>query len=115
MTSISDILYLGRYPLHRPDSSEWTALITRCKGDLAKDGMFNLDRFLRPEVAASVAQHFAPMFETESFRHERSHNIYFKRQIDGLAPDHPALTQFQTANRTLCADQFADGPLITLY
>lgn len=115
MFDISDILDLDRYPLHRPDSSDWAALVTRCKRDLASDGMFNLDGFLRPEVAASVTKQLAPIFETDSFRHERSHNIYFKRDIDGLTPDHPALMQFQTSNRTLCADQFADGPLITLY
>lgn len=115
MTVISDILDLDRFPLDRPESAEWAALVARCQQDLAKDGMFNLEEFLRPEVAADVADDLSPKFESESFRHERSHNIYFKAHVDGLSEDHPALQRFETSNQTLCADQFADGALIALY
>lgn len=112
---MSDILDLERYPLDHPHSRAWTRLVTHCQRDLDAIGMFNLDGFLRAKAAAWVASGFMPMFESDSFRHERSHNIYFQRKIKDLAEDHPALVQFQTSNQTLCADQFSDGPLITLY
>ena len=49
-----DILDLERYPLHKPGSPEWLALVDRCKADLARDGMFNLDDLMRPEAIAQM-------------------------------------------------------------
>ena len=110
-----DILDLDRFPLDRPDSADWQALVDRCRADLAENGMFNLEGLLRPEVAAREAEAMDPQFATESFRHEREHNIYFLKSIDGLSDDHPALTRFQTSNQTLCADQIPGSALIRLY
>ena len=115
MTHMRDLLDLENFPLDQPGGTAWNALVAKCKADLATDGMFNLTGFLRSDIAAAVAAQFTPMFETDAFRHVRSHNIYFKRDIEGLDPDHPALAQFQTSNQTLCADQFADGPLLAVY
>lgn len=115
MTKIGDLLDLETFPLDQPGSTVWNRLVAQCKTDLERDGMFNLEGFLRADVAAAIAARFCPMFETDAFRHERSHNIYFKSKIDGLDPAHPALTRFQTSNQTLCADQFSDGPLLTVY
>ena len=110
-----DILDLDRFPLDRPHSAEWTALVDRCRADLEANGMFNLDGFMRADVAAQEVATMAPKFDAESFRHEREHNIYFLKSIDGLADDHPALTRFQTSNQTLCADQIAGSALMRLY
>ncbi|MCB1394967.1 MAG: 2OG-Fe(II) oxygenase [Rhodobacter sp.] len=110
-----DILDLDRYPLDRPGSADWQALVTRCRADLARDGMFNLPGFLRPAVAAQAATALAPRFATEAFRHQRRHNIYFLKSVPGLSEDHPALTQFQTSNDTLCLDQMPGSPMARLY
>lgn len=109
-----EILDLERYPLDRPNSVEWQALVDSCRADLAANGMFNLVGLMRPEVAAQAVADTAGLFDTDAFLHERRHNIYFK-DVDGLAPDHPALKQFETSNRTLCADQIAGSPLLRLY
>lgn len=110
-----DILDLDRYPLDRPGSPEWQALVDRCRADLARDGMFNLEGLMHGQIAADAAKEMAPKFKSESFLHEREHNIYFKDEIEGLAPDHPALTRFKTSNHTLCADQLEGSPLLRLY
>lgn len=110
-----DILDLDRFPLDRPDSPEWQALVAKCRADLAAGGMFNLEGFMRPTVAALEVAAMTPKFDSESFRHEREHNIYFLKTIDGLAPDHPALSRFKTSNQTLCADQIDQSALIRLY
>lgn len=115
MTEIRKILDLEQFPLDQPGSAAWRALVARCQADLTAHGMFNLTGFLRAEIAADVAAQFSPMFETDAFRHIRSHNIYFRRDIEGLDPNHPALTEFETSNQTLCADQFADGSLVAIY
>lgn len=110
-----DIIDLDRYPLDKPDTSDWQALVDRCKTDLLRDGMFDLEGLMFEDVAAKAAAQSASRFAGEAFRHEREHNIYFKDNIEGLAPDHPALSRFQTSNLTLCADQFEGSPLTRLY
>lgn len=114
MTSIHDIIDLDRYPLDRPDDPRWSAMVARARADLARDGMFNLEGFLRPAARDAAVAELSPRFATEAFTHARSHNIYFRKDVPGLAPDHPALTQFQTVNRTLCGDQIG-GVLTRLY
>ena len=112
---MDQILDLDRYPLDQPARSAYTALVARCRDRLAQDGMFDLPGFLRPEVTAAAAEALQPAIATESFRHARRHNIYFRDQVDGLAPEHPALTRVETVNHTLCADQLAGNPVLELY
>jgi len=112
---MQDILNLERFPLDRPGSEGWRALVARCQSDLATTGMFNLERLMREDIAAAEVKALTPKFETESFRHEREHNIYFLQSIDGLPADHPALARRKTSNLTLCADQVASSALLRLY
>lgn len=109
-----DILDLDRYPLDRPNSPEWLALVARAKADLAADGMFNCADFLRPAAIAAAIAELTPRFATEAFTHARHHNIYFRKDDLGLPADHPALTQFETINHTLCGDQIG-GIIQRLY
>lgn len=110
-----EFLDLKRYPLDKPGSETWCALVERCRQDLERDGMFNLNEFMRPDVARAEAGHFAPRFAKESFLHAREHNIYFKKSLAGLPDDHPALTRFQTSNNTICGDQIDGSAVLKLY
>ena len=109
------ILDLDRYPLHRPGTSAWDALVARCRSDLAKDGMFNLEGFVRPEALERAIAEIRPVMDTLSFTHRRRHNIYFRKEIPGLAPDHPALALCETVNHTVCADQIAQSVPLWIY
>ncbi|MCU9840000.1 2OG-Fe(II) oxygenase [Ruegeria sp. WL0004] len=109
-----DSLDLDRYPQDRPGSAEWQALVNRCRDDLTRTGMFNLEGLMRAETAASETAALLPRFASDAFLHERMHNIYFKPVAD-LPPDHPALRRFHTSNRTLCADQLGGSALMRLY
>ena len=109
------ILDLDRYPLDRPDSAEWRVLVARCRAELAAQGMFNLEGFMRREAAEREAAALLPTFAHEAFRHEREHNIYFLKDIPGLAPDHPAQQRFRTSNDTLCEDQLDGTAIRRLY
>jgi len=111
---MQDIIDLDRYPLNQPDSAAYAVLLAQAQADLAKDGMFNLPGFLRPAAIVGAVGTLAPRFEADSFTHARSHNIYFRKDLPGLAPDHPALRQVETINRTLCGDQIG-GDLQALY
>jgi hypothetical protein len=104
---------LDRYPLDRPGPA-LDALVAQARADLAQRGMFDLEGFLLPGVAEAIAAVLAPRFATEAFTHTRRHTIYFRKDMPGPPPGHPALAEVETTNRTLCADQIG-GPLVGLY
>ncbi len=110
-----DILDLDRYPLGQPDSPAWVALVDQCRADLARDGMFSLPDLMDPGVAGQAARSLTPKFASESFHHQRDHNIYFLKDIPGLPADHPAQQKVKTSNLTLCGDQVEDSPMDRLY
>lgn len=110
-----DIVNLDEFPLDAPDSAAYATLVARCKADLAAGGMFNLDGFLRKDVAQGEVSRLTPILDAASFRHARTHNIYFKSTVDGLAEDHPALQTFETSNNTICADQLASSAVERIY
>lgn len=110
-----ELIDLDRYPLDRPDSPDWRALVAGARADLARDGMFNLEEFLRPQAIAGDIALLSPRFATGAYTHARRHNIYFRKEIPGLAPNHPALTLFDTQSHTLCADQLAGTAVLRLY
>jgi hypothetical protein len=110
--AVSDILDLDRFPLDRPESSSGCALVERCKADLARSGMFNLEGLIRPESLAGAIAQLKPVLDTKSFVHKREHNIYFKKEVPGLAVGHPALKQVTTINHTICADQMPEDAVV---
>ncbi len=108
-------LDLEKYPLDRPESAEYLQLVRRCQNDLAEEGMFNLVGLLKRDVAELAVEEVRPVMDSESFTHKRQHNIYFKKEIPGLAKDHPALKLCETVNHTLCADQLGQGVVTQVY
>jgi hypothetical protein len=112
---MKDLIDLERFPLDRPGSPGWNALVQSCRDNLDTHGMFNLDGLLRPALAAQAVSELQDEFDNRSFLHERTHNIYFKDSIEGLAADHPAHHRVMTSNRTLCADQLPAQPLMDVY
>jgi hypothetical protein len=109
------LIDLHTYPIHRPDTPAYGNLVADCRRRLAADGMFDLPGFLLPAATSAAAQAVGPSMATQSFRHARKHNIYFRDRVDGLSPDHPALQAVETVNHTLCADQLQGNPVIALY
>ena len=106
---MKDILDLGRYPLDKPGTPAWTALVEKCRTELAKEGMFNLEGLIKPEALTRAVVELQPVLDTLSFTHKRLHNIYFKKEIAGLSADHPALRMTQTINHTVCYDQIPNS------
>jgi len=112
---MQDIINLDRYPLDKPDSAACTALIADCKSRLAENGLFNLAGFIRDDAVSGAVAEVTPILAAKSFTHARRHNIYFKKPIEGLDAGHPALREFETSNRTICADQLGQSVVIRLY
>lgn len=110
-----DILDLDRYPLDKPGTPQWQKLVKKCREDLVRDGMYNLEGFVRPAALSRAMDEVRPVMETLSFVHKRSHNIYFKKEVPGLDRDHPALRLVDTVNHTVCADQIPDSVPTWIY
>lgn len=110
-----EIIDIERYPFDQPESLKWGALVANCKAELAAKGLFNLPGFLRTEATKPAVKELIPALASSSFLHAREHNIYFRKSIDGLPSDHPALRQFRTVNHTICADQMDATKVVRLY
>lgn len=110
-----DILDLDRYPLDTPGTRDWAALVERCKADVARHGMFNLEDLVRPEALERAIAELRPVIDTQSFTHKRRHNIYFRKEVPDLSPDHPALRMTETVNHTVCADQIPQSIPVWIY
>jgi hypothetical protein len=115
ISRVEDMIDLGTYPLHDLESARGRDLVARCQADLTATGMFNLEDFVRPAALTASVAALKPVIEDASFLHRRRHNAYFLKTVDELPPDHPALREFDTAHRTICADQFSGNPLCRLY
>lgn len=110
-----EILDLDRYPLDKPGSPAWLDLVARCQSDLAKEGMFNLEGMMCPDAITKAMAEVDPVMERLSFLHKRTHNIYFRKEVPGLAPDHPALKTVDTINHTVCGDQLEQTVVDWIY
>jgi hypothetical protein len=110
-----EILNLDVYPLDQPGTPQWWALVDRCKADLVRDGMFNLDGLVRDDALTRIVAEVRPVMDTLSFVHTREHNIYFMKTVPGLADDHPALMKNKTTNHTVCADQIPNSIVAYIY
>ena len=109
------LIDLSRYPLDQPDTSAWRTLVADCQARLARYGLFNLPGFLLVDAVTTAVDEVRPLLANDAFIHARRHNIYFSPSVDGLPPNHPALTEFETSNRTVCADQIHGSALVRLY
>jgi alkylated DNA repair dioxygenase AlkB len=112
---VRDILDLDHYPLDKPGTAAWVTLVEKCRADLAKDGMFNLEGLVRPDALTRAVGELQPVLDTLSFTHKRLHNIYFRKEIPELTADRPALRKTQTTNHTICYDQIPNSILAWIY
>jgi hypothetical protein len=110
-----DLLNLDRFPLEQPDSPQCVQLIECCKADLSAHGMFTLDGFVNARAVERAVSELEPLIGGAAYRHARRHNIYFKENVAGLAPDHPALRKVETVNNTLCGDQLTGTIVQRIY
>ncbi|MEI4488275.1 2OG-Fe(II) oxygenase [Frigidibacter sp. MR17.14] len=102
---MDQIIDLDRYPLDRPGSPDWLALVDNARAEIAASGMANLPGFLRPAALAQALAEIVPVMDRLAFVHRRAHNVYFTDSVAGLSPDHPALAKVETINHTVCWDQ----------
>ena len=109
------LIDLKKYPIDCPESAGYAELVESCKARLLQEGMFDLPGFLLADVTKASVKAIQPAMKTDSYRHARSHNVYFRDKVDGLSAGHPALRKVETVNHTLCADQLGQNTVVQLY
>jgi hypothetical protein len=116
LTSL-DLIDVDRYPLHRADTPAYAALLGRCRDELALNGTYDLDGFLRPDAVARAVAELRPLVDAASFLHDRNHNVWFlpAQDVEGVPADHPSLREMRTSNRTVCADQMTGTVVLAVY
>lgn len=116
-TQPAELIDVESYPLDQPSSSGYEALVSRCRAGLEDEGMYNLAGFLRPAAIERMVREVRPVIDHQSFEHRRLHNIWFlpPAKVSGVPAGHPALTESETANRTVCADQLAGSAVVSVY
>ena len=110
-----NLINLDLYPLDKPDSDGFQDLVDTCRTALAKDGLFNLPGFVHQAALEQAVGELNPLFENHAYVHARRHNIYFRKHVEDVDAKHPALREFETTNRTVCADQMGRAIVIQLY
>lgn len=109
------LLDLEAYPIDKPESAEYAALVESCRTRLAADGMFELLGFLKDNVVRAAVDLATPAMANDSHRHARMHNVYFRDTVEGLSDADPVMAKVETVNHTLCADQLTGNPIMALY
>ena len=112
---MDQILNLAEFPLNDLESPAGEALVARCRNALDTEGLFNLEGLVRPEALENCVNEVVPELDANAYSHSQDHNIYFKKTIAGLSPDHPALKLSRTSNRKICGDQMAGFLLTQIY
>jgi hypothetical protein len=112
---MQSLLDLDRYPIHEPGCREMAALVDGCRAQLAANGMFNLEGFVRSAAIARAEAELQSLAQRDSFTHQRMHNVYFLPEVADLPAHHPALTPLETINHTVCGDQLAGTIVNRIY
>ncbi len=110
-----ELINLKTYPIDKPESAAYKKLVAQCRADLSNGGMFNLPGFIQPEAILKAISEVEPVLLTDSFKHHRQHNIFFRDEVPGITVDHPAMRKFDSINHTICADQIDGSVVVRVY
>jgi len=100
---LATIIDLERYPIDRPRSPAFRALVKRCLDELSDDGCCVLDGFIQPGSVARMASEaggLAPL----AHRSRERHTPYFTPDTPDLPAGHPRRTFQSRTNGFVCYD-----------
>ena len=106
-TSARDLIDIERYPIDDVDGAG-SALVARCRADLAATGACQLDGFLRAEAVDRLVAEALGLTD-RSFRNEAVHNVYFEDVDPSLPDDDPRRIMERASQATVAYDLIPDG------
>ena len=83
--AIDDLIDVARYPLHRPGSPAWRALVDRSQAQLADIGSVNLKHFLDEAALRAMADEVATIAHHVPIR-EQSGSVYHRTALEADLP-----------------------------
>ena len=114
---MQEILDLVRFPLDDLDGGAGQALVQRCRDDLERFGMVDLDRLVRPPAVRRALAEVAPLLDAEGpgggVGTERQ-GVY-PEPPPGLPAGHPALAEVESGGTILGGDRLGDCVLARIY
>ncbi len=115
MPSASELIDVDRYPVHRPGSPGYEALVERCREQLRTAGACELPGFLRPEVVERLAGE-STRLAPDAHHHEGKATPYLELPSPDWPPEHPRQSWNPFSLAALAYDQIpADSLLRVLY
>ena len=113
--NLSAIVDLDRYPIVSVETAAGSALVERCRAELAEHGACDLVGFVRAEAVERMVDE-AKRLRERAYRTEAWHNIEFSGTEAELAPSDPLRVQVRSAKSGVAYDQIpAASPLRALY
>ena len=111
----ASLVNLKRYPIDRPGSPAYTALVESGRATLGADGILLLDRFLSSNGRTALEGE-AERIEGQAFLHEDSHTVYFSDPDESKPPSHPLRRTVSTRKRAIARHLMdADSAMNALY
>lgn len=114
-SNANDLIDLDRYPLDRPGSVEFSAMIGRLREALTSVGCAVIKGFIRAKhmpALVAEAERVAPM----AYRSFNRTNAYFTQDDPGKSDTHPVRRFYQRSNAFVPADNFGPESLLrTIY
>ena len=113
--SLEKFVALERWPIDRPRSAEYAAMVGEARAMLARDGCAVLPGFVCEKSARTLATE-ADRVAGRAWRSFNRTNVYFSRDDESLPPSHPLRRFYRRTNAFVPADNFgAESPLRRLY
>lgn len=113
--TIEDLIDLARYPLDRPGSTPWQALVDDCKRQYAEHGAANLHGFVRADAVPELAAEAKRMLP-RGIKKKRVRTAFFHEDEPDYPQGHPRRRQWPDDLRQLAYDQIdADAMIRTIY
>ena len=114
LNSSSALIDYLTFPINQEGASR-SALVTRVRSDLARDGCAVIKRFLTPAGIEALAAE-AESVADKGHRSFNRTNVYFTKDDTSLPADDPRRQFFDRSNAFVPADNFAkSGPLRTIH
>lgn len=109
--STVELFDIDHYPLHRPGSSEYTAVVERARYGLATNNCAQLENFLRPQLLAEILREGLVLAPAATYT-RKDLNPYLEEPPQDTPASHPQSRFSTRVHGMVRADQFTNDSMI---
>ena len=110
-SGIASLVDLERYPLDRPGTPAWQALVDDCRRQHEAVGAANLQGFVRPAAVAPLAAEANRLLQ-RGYQKTHYRSAFFRDDDPSLPADHPRRRMWVEGSLQLADDQIGPDTLI---